>query len=114
MFKLQELSNQLGAAYKGQDIQWIDEEEEEDKVEGSGGDYDEECGGSGDCEDYEGSVREDYDNTDIVVPDWHEKTKAPVGRFHPQQVTTTTTVRPVVGSGTNSVHLKSKWAVAKA
>jgi len=121
-FRLQELSNQLQAAYKGQDIEWIDEEEEDGGMiknakQGSGdGDYVE---GSGDDEDYENNYEGsggDYD-TPIVMPDWHHN-KDPVDKYptrvkfppthHP------TTHRTVVGSGTGSVHLKSKWALTKA
>jgi len=122
-FKLTNLANVLKSAYRGQDIEWWDEEDdtETQKDEGSGSDYygeytDDEDGfyGSGDIDDSEGSGESD---DEIIVPFLTEPKENdkwnPWPKFPTTTTTTTTTVKPVTG-GTSSVHLRSKWTLAKA
>jgi len=119
-FKLTNLANVLKSAYRGQDIEWWDEEDdtETQKDEGSGSDYygeytDDEDGfyGSGDI----GSGESDEE---IIVPAWTESKKNDKWNPWPKFPTTTTTTsittpKPVTG-GTSSIHLKSKWTLYKA
>ena len=112
----------LKSAYRGGDIEWWDEEEEE--VKEASGDYygeytDDEDGFSdrGDIDEGSGEPeleQEDYD--DIIVPAWtQEKEKERVDQKWDPWVTDSpaTTVKPVSG-GTSSVHLKNKFALMRA
>jgi len=122
-FKLTNLANVLKSAYRGQDIEWWDEEDDTEvqKDEGSGSEYygdytDDEDGfyGSGDIVDSEGSG--DSDDEEIIVPFLNGPKKDekwnPWPKF-PTTTTTTTTPKPVTG-GTSSVHLRSKWSLTKS
>merc|ERR1712203_1273030 len=79
-FKLQSLTNVLKSAYRGQDIEWCDDEEDSSEVRegsggnlydyiddedgfGSGGDDDDSMGGSGEREN-------DEEEDPIIVPSW--------------------------------------------
>lgn len=130
-FKLQSVTNVLKSAYRGQDVEWWDDEVE---GEGSGGDLydytdDEDGFGSGDdmAEGSGGRGSKEEDEEDaIIVPSWtagkvdedvgftdEEEEERVEWNPWPKFPTSTTTVKPVTG-GTSSVHLKSRWAVAKA
>ena len=131
-FKLQSLTNVLKSAYRGQDIEWWDDEEE--VVEGSGAsplfyDYtdDEDGFGSGDMDPHEGSGGlEDDDEDPIIVPSWTANKEEDAVNFGEEEnawnpwpkfsssAPSTTTPRPGTTGGTSSIHLKSRWAVAKA
>ena len=135
-FKLQSLTNVLKSAYRGQDIEWWDDEEDSSEVrEGSGGnlyDYidDEDGFGSGgdDDDSMDGSgERENEEEEDaIIVPSWtaanpgedsigfreeEEEGWNPWPKFPDSK---TSTPRPETTGGTSSVHLKSRWAVLRA
>ena len=119
----------MKAAYRGGDIEWWDEEDEELEASGdyygeysddedgfsSKGDFDE---GSGD-HDSEEDEEEDYD--DIIVPAWTQnRGKEKVDqkwdlwlKESPETEDVSSTIRPISG-GTSSVHLRSKFALVKA
>ena len=116
-FRLQNLATVLKSAYRGQDIEWWDEEDDValQKDEGSGAEdfYDDSIYGSGDEEyEFEGSGDDDV----IIVPTW-TKEKSTTWNPWPKIKTTTdpptTTQKPFTG-GTSSVHFKPKLAVVRA
>lgn len=135
-FKLQSLTNVLKSAYRGQDIEWWDEEEDTEAGSGAGGLYDdytddEDGFGSGtDADDFEGSGGNE-DEDELIVPAWtagkvpkdndwdisddggHDEWN-PWPKF-PSSNPTRTTERPITTGGTSSItHLKSRWSVMKA
>lgn len=140
-FKLQSLTNVLKSAYRGQDIEWWDEEE--DSEAGSGArknhndDYtDDEDGwgsGGGYGDDFEGSGEKDEEDDELIVPVWtankvpkdndwdisddggggHDEWN-PWPKF-PSSGPSQTTQKPIATGGTSSItHLKSRWSVMKA
>ena len=116
----------LKAAYRGGEVEWWDQEDEE--VEASGdyyGEYSDDEDGFSNKRNYdEGSgdddtEEEDYD--DIIVPAWtqnREKEKVdekwdPWLKESSETEVISNTIRPISG-GTSSVHLRSKFALVKA
>jgi hypothetical protein len=137
-FKLRSLTNVLKLAYRGQDVDWWDEEEDTAVRDGSGAMYDdytddEDGFGSGDEGDdsMEGSGGNGEDGGEeehaIIVPVWQAgKTGedgidfgdaeegdawSPWPKFPDSPPSSP---RPEVTGGTSSIHLKSRWAVVRA
>lgn len=131
LFRLDNLANVLRSAFRGGDIEWWDEDEEDvQQDEGSGdvfydGEYtdDEDLAndhGSGDITD-----DEDLDDDDIIVPPWsyNKHVEAVDDKWNPwpknpptlSPSSTLSPSTPSLGtSGTSSVHIKNKMEVMKA
>ena len=115
----------LRSAFRGEDIEWWDEEEEElMQDEGSGAEY-------GEYEDDEDGFREDADNLagsgdgeeeeDIIIPDWISDKEQVKDKWSPwPKNPPTLRPDPVTeppthhSSGATSVHLKDRVEVARA
>ena len=134
-FKLQSVTSVLKSAYRGQDIEWWDEEEEGEgsAAEPAAYDYtdDEDGFGSGDYDGFgqEGSgereekEEEEEGEEEAAVPQWPvgdadggigfggEEEWNPWPKFPAERPSTP---RPATAGGASSVHLKSRWAVARA